>query len=95
MTDEERMPWLLTRIKQLETLNNPKRLPTHRNIWAGSFDVWLCEQDRLDAQIIPKVTMQKAEVLDYIKSHKQMDGKYEIVVWSLTDKGVEFLTSHK
>ncbi len=82
--------WLLNRINNLQ--NIPNRLPDHRTIWQGSYDVWHCEQDKIDAVEIPKARMKEAEDLGLIKSYKHewKLGKFE-VVWSLTESAKRFL----
>ncbi len=88
-TDEEL--WILRRIDFLETLNSPRRLPTHRNIWSGSYDVWACEQDRIDAQDIPKARMDTAVKNMLIESRPHQVGKYTFDVWTLTERGKQLI----
>jgi hypothetical protein len=83
--------WLLDRIQWLEELNSAMRPPTHKCIWQGSYDVWECEQDRLDSINIPLANMKLAEESGLIKSEIRTVGKYEMIVWGLTDVGREFL----
>ena len=85
--NDDVMLWLLNRIKWLNDLNSYSRLPTHRNIWSGSYDVWFCEQDRIDAVEIPKACMKKAVDDGLIESENKTLGKYTFEVWKLTDKG--------
>lgn len=37
-------------------------MPNHKNIWRGCYDVWYTEQDKIDAQTMPRKIMQ--ELLD-------------------------------
>jgi len=83
--DVDDFKWLLHRIQSLESM--PNRPPTHSNIWQGSYDVWFCEQDRLDAVNIPRQRMKDAEDRGLIQSSKMQKGKFEYSVWSLTDLG--------
>lgn len=83
------LKWLLERIDSLAKF--PNRLPTHRNIWQGSYDVWSCEQDKIDAVEIPKWNMQLAEREGFIKSEVKKQGNFEVVVWSLTKLGKAFI----
>jgi hypothetical protein len=85
----EDVQWLLLTIKNLWEL--PHRPPTHRNIWSGSYDVWSCEQDRIDAVEIPKARMKAAEDDGLIFSETRQKGKYKEIVWHLTDKGKQLL----
>lgn len=81
--------WILDRIKWLETM--PNRPATHKNIWAGSYDVWSCPQDRIDAIEMPKARMKNAEDAGFIKSQIVKKDHYELVVWTLTELGREYL----
>jgi hypothetical protein len=89
--DPESAIWLLSRIKDLEAReaqsNKNWWLATHRNIWQGSYDVWFTEKDQIDAVEIPKARMQAALDAGIIKKENRMIGKYEQVVYSLTDLG--------
>ena len=87
--------WLLDRIQWLENTGSPNRWPTHSNIWQGSYDVWSCEQDRIDAYEIPRKRMKDAEEAGYIKSEVRTRGRFNFVVWSLTDLGRECLKKIK
>jgi|SRR6516225_3359085 hypothetical protein len=82
---------LLNRIKCLEELWEQKQtythLPIHKNIWRGSYDVWSCEQDRIDATEIPKARMKEAAELGYIESRIIKHGNYDYEVWALTESG--------
>lgn len=87
--------WLLLKINELNE-NFSKRkvywnLPTHRNIWRGSYDVWLCEQDKIDAVEIPKARMRQAEKDCLIASEQMTFGKYVYDVWRLTEHGKKTL----
>jgi len=86
MTRED-TKWLLNRIQTLEEKNSPGWWPTHRNIWMGCYDVWFCEQDRIDAINIPKARMEEAKAAGLIKTR----GKFNIPVWALTDLGKKLL----
>ena len=85
--------WLMDRIVKLwerSERNLPRSLgwrPTHKNIWQGCYDVWETEQDRIDSVNIPKWRMEEAEKNGYIFSKTIPLGKYEQVVWGLTEKG--------
>jgi hypothetical protein len=84
--------WLLEKITKLEGLNNPHRWPTHRNIWAGCYDVVLCAQDDFDNVEIPKACMKAAEEDGHIKSEvRRLRDKYDQTVWILTESGKAFL----
>lgn len=85
--DPDGMIWLLERVKWLNNLDSDRRLPTHRNIWQGSYDVWFCEQDRIDAVEIPKARMKKAIDEGLIESENKTLGKYTFEIWKLTEKG--------
>lgn len=94
--------YILERIKTLEVRNpnnpldsTPSWWATHKNIWQGSYDVWFCEQDRIDAVDIPKAQMKIAEEEGLIESEmKTWQGyskEYKTEVWSVTERGEEFL----
>lgn len=85
----EDLKWLLERIQKLQ--NNPMRKTTHKDIWSGSYDVWNCEQDKIDSIEIPKRRMKEAEEAKMIESEIKHQGKYSFVVWKLTDIGKAFL----
>ena len=87
----EGIRWLLERVHAFEMYDPDRRPATHRNIWAGSYDVWSCEQDRIDAQEIPKARMKYIEDNGFIESKTIQRGKYDEVVWSLTERGRDFL----
>ena len=91
MIDSESLMWLLTRIRDLEKMATHHRWPTHSNIWAGSYDVWMCEQDRIDAIEIPRSRIRDAEELGFIKSEIRTRGKYNFTVWTLTGHGKEYI----
>lgn len=88
--------FILSKIKRLENqqtgVKNPHyRWATHRNIWAGSYDVWGCEQDKIDAVEIPNQRMKAAEEAKLIESEeKDGPGGYKKIIWKLTDLGEEF-----
>ncbi len=90
--DEDTL-WLLNKIKTLEGL--PKRWPTHQNIWAGSYDVWHNDQDRIDAIEIPRRRMQEAEDADLITNETKWRGQHKYIVWSLTHQGEQVLEDLK
>jgi len=83
--------WILWRIQNLKEMNSPNRLPTYRNIWQGCYDVWHCEQDRIDSVEIPKAKMKAAEEGGFIKSEIVKMGKFDQVVYSLTELGEKTL----
>lgn len=85
----ENLEWLLDRIDTLEELHakNPHRLPTHKAIWSGSYDVWMCEQDKIDSVEIPKARMKEAEDAGLIKSEEKQVGSFSVILWSLTEDG--------
>lgn len=85
--DEDGMKWLLNRIKELEAKDSVSWWPTTKTIWAGCYDVWYNEQERLAALDIPKIRMKEAEDLGFIKSEIRKIGKYDKVVWVLTELG--------
>lgn len=91
MIDVDGMKWLLGRIQSLEEMNSRSRWPTQQNIYAGSHDVWMCEQDRIDSIEIPKQQMKAAQEYGYIKSEIRSKGKFDLIVWSLTATGKYFL----
>jgi hypothetical protein len=86
MNTNDEIKWLLWKIQEIEKL--PNRLPTHRNIWAGSYDCWNGEQDRINQTAIPRARMKEAEEMGLIESLKMDRG---MPVWSLTKAGVELL----
>lgn len=92
MNSPEDIKWLLERVRAYQ--NDDRRPSTHRNIWAGSYDVWSCEQDRIDAVEIPKARMKEAQDRGLIESHIQTKGKYQFEVWKLTPQGEVFLESY-
>ena len=61
--------------------------PTYKNIWRGSYDVWFCEQDRIDGQEMMKFQTERAEKAGFIKS-EMVDN---LLVWKLTEKGQDFI----
>jgi hypothetical protein len=85
--------WLLNKILYLEEQKNahPSNWPTHRRIWLGCYDVWMCEQDRIDAVEIPKMRMKEAEEAGFIKNEIRKIGKFDSVVWTVTELGHDFL----
>jgi hypothetical protein len=104
MVDMDGVAWVLWKIESLNeiTQENAKRginsttwWPTHRNIWRGSYDVWCCEQDRIDSVEIPRRRMKEAEDGGYIKNETRKHNKYECVVWSLTESGKALLEQAK
>lgn len=92
MNDPDGLSWILYRINMLTELNSPRRPITHRNIWQGCYDVWSCEQDRIDAVEIPKLRMQEAEAAGLIKSETFDRVNYKETIWSLTELGKTQLT---
>jgi hypothetical protein len=81
--------WLLERIKN-------ESFPTRRNIFRGCYDVWCCEQDRIDAVKIPKQQLVEAESLGliYKKQHEWKPGKFE--EWfKLTPYGEQYLEENQ
>jgi hypothetical protein len=42
--------------------------PTYKNIWRGCYDIWFCQQDRIDGQEMMKFQTEKAEKAGFIKS---------------------------
>lgn len=97
-SNREDVKELLLNIKYLnERYNNgEKRKPTHHSIWAGSYDVWSCEQDRIDAIEIPKARMKEAEEAGFIKNEiintTYKNGKtFAETLWSLTELGEQYL----
>jgi hypothetical protein len=91
MSDPNEVEWLLSRIDSLHNPLRPKMKATHRNIWAGSYDVWFCEQDRIDAVEIPKRRMQEALDAGFIVGAEELLGKYKATVYHLTDMGREHM----
>lgn len=87
--DVEGVKFILNRIKMLKE-RGPNWFPTHRNIWQGSYDVWFNEQDQIDAVEIPKARMKEAEEGGYIKS-EIVRGKYDMIVYSVTELGEKLL----
>lgn len=85
------LEYVLYRVKLLNGMNNPRRLPTHRNIWSGSYDVWHCEQDRIDAKEKPQAAMKRALDAEYIVSEDVQVGKYTNTIYRLTPIGEEHL----
>lgn len=88
MINPEDTEWLLLKI---EALNSPHRPATYQNIWGGSYDVWSCEQDRIDAIEIPRARMKAAQDEGLIESSFVDRGRYKFTVWGLTPKGEERL----
>jgi hypothetical protein len=104
MIDVDGVVWILAKIEGLEKLHNERvargiddtaRWATHRNIWQGSYDVWSCKQDEIDAIEIPQRRMKEAEEGGFIKSEKKTWKKYEYVVWSITETGKALLETEK
>ncbi len=99
--DYNGLEWILNRIEYLKSC--PKRAhrenllrytvrdATHQSIWQGSYDVWECEQDRIDAINIPLLRMKEAEEGGFIQKETIQKGKYIIPIWTLTELGKEFL----
>jgi hypothetical protein len=85
--------WLLFKIQDLNQLFKKYgvRRPIHQQIWAGSYDVWSCEQDKIDAIEIPKRRMREAEEAGLIKSEMKPYGKWQLPHWSLTEAGEAIL----
>lgn len=87
--------WLLERIQSLSNKSNPdtpSHWPIHKNIWRGSYDVWSCDQDRIDAVEIPNARMREAEETGLIESKLVQWKKWDFTVWSLTEKGEQVLS---
>jgi hypothetical protein len=104
MYDREEVVWLLYRLEGLETLRQERlargiddtaRWAIHRNIWQGSYDVWSCKQDEIDAIEIPKRRMKEAEEGGFIKSEKKTWRKWTYDVWSMTEAGKALLEQAK
>jgi hypothetical protein len=89
--EDENIEFVLFKVKELNELRRSNRLPTHRNIWQGSYDVWNAAQDYIDATEQPKAAMKKALDEGYICSEEVMVGKYVNVVYRLTELGQEYL----
>lgn len=85
--DPEDVSWILLKIKYLAERNSPIHLPTHQRIWQGSYDVWRNKQDEIDSIEIPKARMKAALEAGLIKSEVVKMGKYDHVVYSLTELG--------
>lgn len=86
----DEVEWLLLNIKYLDewSQTNPSHRPNRQNIWRGSYDVWTCEQDKIDAIEIPKRRMKEAEEAGLITSEETLyRGKYKEIVWKLTGLG--------
>jgi hypothetical protein len=75
--------------------DSPGCWATHRRIWAGSYDVISCEQDRIDGVEIPKAQMKIAWEAGLIRSEMKIaegkTGSHKMEVWSVTELGEEFL----
>jgi hypothetical protein len=65
---------------------------THKNIWSGSYDVWGCEQDIIDAREIPLARMKDTEEAGLIESEERESpcGRWKFEVWKLTEAGEKF-----
>jgi hypothetical protein len=77
--------WLLMRVKH-------ERRPTRQNIFRGCYDVWSCEQDKIDSVEIPKLRLAEAESLGLIclEQHEWKPGKF-VEFYKLTNQGEEYL----
>jgi len=93
--DIEGQKWLVYRIRWLDEhskKHNNWRRPTHKNIWQGSYDVWSCDQDRLDAVSIPKARMEEALENGLIREEEELiSNKYKEIVYHLTETGIKLL----
>ena len=87
--------WLLHKIDTLNNLSEAQRrlgwCATHRNIWAGSYDVWGNKQDEIDAIEIPRARMKDAENAGLITSEMVKQRRSNHIVWKLTDAGKALL----
>lgn len=72
-------------------MKNENRLPTRHNIWAGSYDVWSCEQGEINSVEIPKRRMQEALDAGLIKSVIRRIRNHDQVIYSLTEAGKNLL----
>lgn len=91
MKNTDELEFIIQRIKNLEKKTHPSNKPTHRNIWAGCYDVWCCEQDRVDARTIPLENMKRALDEGLIKGEEVKIGSYTTTVYSVTEIGEEFM----
>lgn len=81
-------------LERVQSLNNQRRtnwLPTHRNIWAGSYDVWNCQQDYIDATERPRAAVKKAIDAGLVYSEEVNVGKYTNTVYRLTELGQAYM----
>ena len=106
LTEEEK--WLIGKIKIMEestkNLNSQGIIahadwPIHKHIWRGNYDVWSCDQDRINAIEIPRARMKAAEEDGLIttkgpltEAQKTFVAKYpHTTIWSLTELGEQRL----
>ncbi len=65
--------------------SSPSWKPTRKTIWQGCYDVWSCEQDRLDSVAAIDHRMQEAVDLGLI--YIVPDSCFPTFVWKLTELG--------
>lgn len=84
--------FILSRIKIWEKRNAISGRPvTYRDIWQGCYDVWGCDQDRIDAIEIPKTQTEKAEALGLIQQEIVEWRGVKGIKWSITKLGQKLL----
>lgn len=91
MQSRQDIYWLLTRIKFITAKNRPNWSPNRGQIFAGSYDVWSCEQDKIDSMEIPKRRLNETRALGLVENESQSEnwGWYEL--WHLAKAGEKFL----
>src|ERR1035437_3240000 len=97
MNKEETL-WLLKTIKQLHEDKKQREISHNKVdyyridkkiIFRGSYDVWSCKQDEIDAHNEPVRRLTEAENEGYII--RGNIGGIHRTEWTLTDKGKQFL----
>lgn len=70
-------------------------MPTYRNIWAGCYDVWYDEKDRIAQREIPRYRTQQMieKGLIYKENITRVygDKSFDFEIYMLTEKGKEVI----
>lgn len=91
MRNPEDVSWLLACIK---VLTNDGKRTTRIDIFRGSYDVWGCEQDMMDAIEIPNRRLAEAKEQGLIEDFPDPRNEKWLPHWRLTDAGEAYLAEH-
>jgi hypothetical protein len=81
------MYWVLEKIESLEGKSSGRK-----DIYRGSYDVWFCEQDQIDAFAMQEHQLTEAEKHGFIEQFPDPRNDKWACHWKLTESGKQLLS---